>query len=200
MLAAGIRNAIWSVDSEQPVSRIRTLDDLVSEQNTLMRVTTQVIGFFGTLALLLGAIGIYGVMAHSVGQRTHEIGIRMALGAGHVEVRNMVLGQGLKLTFAGIASGLLLSVAVTRVLSSMLYKVKASDPASFMFVAGFFTLVALAACYIPARRATRVDPMVALRYEENFVLSFLNRLGQPPQMHKPVSRPMPELRLSIANL
>ncbi len=164
-LTTGIRDAIWSVESEQPVSRIRTLDDLISEQNTLMRITTQVIGFFGALALLLGAIGIYGVMAHSVGQRIHEIGIRMALGASRGEVMRQVLGQGLKLTFTGIAFGLIAAAAVTRALSSMLYKVKASDPAAFVFVAGFFSLVALAACYLPARRAMRVDPVVALRYE-----------------------------------
>jgi len=130
-----------------------------------MRITTQVIGFFGALALLLGAIGIYGVMAHSVGQRIHEIGIRMALGASRGEVMRQVLGQGLKLTFTGIAFGLIAAAAVTRALSSMLYKVKASDPAAFVFVAGFFSLVALAACYLPARRAMRVDPVVALRYE-----------------------------------
>jgi predicted permease len=164
-LTTALRDAIWSVDSEQPVSRIRSLDDLISEQNTLMRVTTQVIGFFGALALLLGAIGIYGVMAHSVGQRIHEIGIRMALGASRGEVLRLVLGQGLKLTVTGIAFGLLAAAAVTRALASMLYKVTASDPATFTFVACFFALVALAACYIPSRRATRVDPIVALRYE-----------------------------------
>jgi putative ABC transport system permease protein len=164
-LGTAIRDAIWSVDSEQPVSRIRTLDDLITEQNTLMRITTQVIGFFGALALLLGAIGIYGVMAHSVGQQTREIAIRMALGAGNGEVMRLVLGQGLTLTLAGIVFGLIAAAGVTRALSSMLYKVKASDPGTFTFVVGFFTLVALAACYIPARRAMCVDPIVALRYE-----------------------------------
>jgi predicted permease len=164
-LAAAIRDAIWSVDNEQPVSRVRALNDLISEQNTLMRVTTQLIAFFGALALLLGAIGIYGVMAHSVGQRIHEIGIRMALGASRGEVMTQVLGQGLKLTLAGIALGLLAAAAVTRALSSMLYKVKASDPNTFLFVAGFFALVALVACYVPARQAMRVDPMTALRHE-----------------------------------
>jgi len=164
-LAAAIRDIIWSVDSEQPVSTVRPLDDLITEQNTLMRLTTQVISVFGALALLLGAIGIYGVMAHSVGQRIHEIGIRMALGASPGEMLRLVLGQGLKLTLAGIVFGLLAAAGVTRALSSMLYKVKSSDPATFVFVAAFFTLVALAAGYIPARRAMRVDPMVALRYE-----------------------------------
>jgi putative ABC transport system permease protein len=164
-LAAAIRDVIWSVDSEQPVSTVRPLDDLITEQNTLMRVTTQVISFFGALALLLGAIGIYGVMAHSVGQRIHEIGIRMALGARPREMMRLVMRQGMKMTLAGIVSGLVAAAGVTRALSSMLYKVKASDPAIFVFVAVFFTLVALAACYLPARRAMRVDPMVALRHE-----------------------------------
>jgi len=164
-LAAAIREVIWSVDSEQPVSTIRALDDLITEQNTLMRVTTQMIGFFGALALLLGAIGIYGVMAYSVGQRTHEIGIRMALGANPAEVLRLVIGQGLKLTLAGMAFGIVAAWGVTRGLSSMLYRVKASDPATFGFVALFFALVALAACYIPARRAMRVNPIVALRHE-----------------------------------
>jgi putative ABC transport system permease protein len=164
-LGAAIRDAIWSVDSEQPVSRVRVLDDLITEQNTLMRLTTQVISFFGALALLLGAVGIYGVMAHSVGQRIHEMGIRMALGASPREMRRLVLGQGLKLTLVGIAFGVAAAAGVTRALSSMLYNVKASNPVTFTFVAVVFMLVALAACYIPARRAMQVDPMVALRYE-----------------------------------
>lgn len=164
-LAVAIRDAVWSVDSEQPVSKVRTMDDLIIEQNTLMRVTTQMISFFGLLALLLGAVGIYGVMAHSVGQRIHEIGIRMALGATGPEVLRLVLMQGLKLTFLGIAIGLLGAAGVTRALSSMLYKVRSSDPVTFALVAVFFTFLALAACYIPARRGARVDPMIALRYE-----------------------------------
>jgi putative ABC transport system permease protein len=164
-LAAAIRDVIWSVDSEQPVSTVRPLGDLITEQNTLMRLTTQVISVFGALALLLGAIGIYGVMAHSVGQRIHEIGIRMALGASRGEMMRLIMGQGLKLTLGGIVFGVVAAAGVTHALSSMLYKVKASDPATFAFVAVFFTLVALAACYIPARRAMRVDPLAALRYE-----------------------------------
>lgn len=164
-VSAAVRDAIWSVDNEQPVSNVRTLDDLITEQNTLMRVTTQTISFFGALALLLGAIGIYGVMAHSVGQRIHEVGIRIALGARRTDVLRLILGQGLKLTVAGIVCGLLASAAATRALSSMLYRVDAGDPLTFAAVAVFFSLVALAACYFPARRAMKVDPIVALRYE-----------------------------------
>jgi putative ABC transport system permease protein len=164
-MSTGIRDAVWSVDSEQPLSRVRALDDLIAEQNTLMRTTTQVMSFFGVLALFLGAIGIYGVMAHAVGQRRHEMGIRMALGASRGGVLRLVLGQGLKLTLAGIACGLLAAAGVTRMLASMLYKVQASDATTFAVVAVFFTLVGLAACYLPARRGASVDPVLALRYE-----------------------------------
>jgi putative ABC transport system permease protein len=164
-ITSAIRDAIWSVDPEQPISRIRLLEDLIAEQNTLMRTTTQTVAFFGVLALLLGAIGIYGVMAYSVGQRVHEIGIRMALGASKITVLRMILSQGLKLTVMGIVFGLLGAFATTRALAAMLYKVHATDPLTFAFVALFFSGVALAACAIPARRAMNVDPVVALRHE-----------------------------------
>jgi putative ABC transport system permease protein len=164
-IAGAIRDGVWAVDAEQPIASIRNMDDLIAEQNTLMRVTTQIIGFFGGLALLLGAIGIYGVMAHSVGQRLREIGIRMALGANTGNVMRMVLRQGLKMALVGVALGVFAAVAVTRLLSAMLYKVTANDSVTFGLVALFFTFVALAACYLPARRAMKVDPVVALRYE-----------------------------------
>jgi putative ABC transport system permease protein len=164
-LASGIRSAVWSVDAEQPVSAVRPLDDLISERNTGNRIIAQLVGFFGALALLLGAIGIYGLMAQSVEQRRHEIGIRMALGSTPRQVMRLVVGQGLKLTFAGIGFGLLAAAGATRGLAAILYNVKASDPVTFVAVAAFFALVALAACYIPARRGSRVDPIVALRYE-----------------------------------
>jgi len=164
-LATEIRDAIWAVDGEQPVSTVRPLDDLITEQNTPNRILTQMIGFFGGLALLLGAIGIYGVMAHSVVQRMHEMGIRMTLGASPRDVMGLVLRQGLKLTLVGIAFGLLAAAGATRALSSILYKVQAGDPVTFAGVPAFFALIALVACYFPARRAGRVDPMIALRYE-----------------------------------
>jgi putative ABC transport system permease protein len=164
-LASGIRNAIWAVDGEQPVSAVRPLNDLITERNTGNRIMAQLVGFFGGLALLLGAVGIYGVMAHSVQQRIQELGIRMALGASPAEVMRLVLGQGLKLTFAGMLFGLLAAAAITRGLSAVLVNVKPSDPLTFVAVAALFSLVALAACYLPARRASRVDPMIALRYE-----------------------------------
>ncbi|MGA6958601.1 MAG: ABC transporter permease, partial [Candidatus Acidiferrales bacterium] len=164
-LASGIRNAIWAVDSEQPVSAVRPLNDLITERNTPNRIMAQMVTFFGVLALLLGAVGIYGVMAHSVQQRIHELGVRMALGASPGEVMQLILLQGLKLTSAGMFFGLLAAAAVTRGLAAILVNVKPDDPFTFIAVAVFFSLVALAACYIPARRASRVDPMVALRYE-----------------------------------
>jgi putative ABC transport system permease protein len=164
-LARAIRDAVWAVDREQPVSKVRSFDDLITEQNTLMRTTTQMMALFGAVALLLGAVGIYGVMAHSVGQRIHEMGIRMALGGSPQQIVRLVLGQGLKLTLTGVALGIIGAAMVTRAFSSMLYMVKPSDATTFALVAAFFTVVALGACYIPARRAMRVDPMVALRYE-----------------------------------
>jgi putative ABC transport system permease protein len=164
-LPAAIRNAVWSVDSEQPISLVQPFEVAIDEQNTGNRILTQLAGFFGLVAMLLGAIGIYGVMAYTVEQRTREMGIRMALGASPGDVTRIVMGQGLKLTLVGIAIGVLAAAGATRGMSAILYRVKTGDPITFIAVAALFTLVALAACYIPARRAMRVDPMVALRHE-----------------------------------
>jgi putative ABC transport system permease protein len=164
-LASEIRNAVWAVDGEQPVATVRPLDDIITEQNTGNRILTQMVAFFGALAMLLGAIGIYGVMAQSVEQRRRELGIRMALGASPREVTRMILGHGLRLAGVGIVFGVIAAAGATQALGSILYKVKASDPLTFISVAAFFTLVALGACWIPARRSARVDPMIALRYE-----------------------------------
>lgn len=164
-LAAPIRDAIWSVDADQPVSLVRSLDDLIIEQNAGNRIVAQLVSFFGALALFLGALGIYGVMAHTVAQRTHEIGIRMALGAEPRQVMRLVIAQGLKLTSIGIAVGVVVALGATRLLAFQLYQVKAVDPVTFVAVPVVFAIVAIAACYIPARRAMRTDPMVALRYE-----------------------------------
>jgi putative ABC transport system permease protein len=161
--ASAIRTAVWSVDADQPVSAVRTMDDLITERNTGNRILAQLLTFFGVLALLLGAIGIYGVTAQSVQQRVREIGIRMALGASSRDVTRMILGQGLKLALTGIACGLFVAAAVSRGMAAILSTVKSSDPVTYVAVGAFFALVALAACYIPARRGARVDPIVALR-------------------------------------
>jgi putative ABC transport system permease protein len=164
-LPSAIRNAIWTVDSDQPVSSVDQMETLMAIQDAGNRVLTKLMVFFGVLALFLCAIGIYGVMAHMVAQRTHEIGIRMALGAAPRSVMALVIAQGLKLTLIGIAVGVLAALGVTGLLASELYQVTIRDPATFAGVAILFALVAVVACYVPARRGMRVDPMVALRYE-----------------------------------
>jgi putative ABC transport system permease protein len=164
-LAAAVRQAVQEVDKAQPVSDMRTMENIVSDAVTQPRFNLILLGVFGGIALVLSASGIYGVMAYTVSQRTHEIGIRMALGARAGDVLRMVMGQGLRLIGIGIACGLLASLLLTRYLSSLLYGVSATDALTFAVVALFLAGVALVACFVPARRAARTDPMVALRYE-----------------------------------
>ena len=163
-MATAIRDAIWSVDRDQPVSSA-PMETLIATVDAGYRVVTKLMVFFAALAMFLGAIGIYGVMAHLVSQRIHEIGIRMALGASPAQVMRMVIGQGLKLELIGVAIGVLVALGAARALTTELYQVTPSDPATFIGVPVLFALVAVAACYIPARRGMRVDPLVALRYE-----------------------------------
>jgi putative ABC transport system permease protein len=160
-----LKNAIWPVDKKQPVFEVRSMDEIISGIVSAQRLAFLLLGVFAFLALVLAAIGIYGVTAYLVSERTHEIGVRIALGAKSSDVSRVVLGHGARLVGIGVIGGVVAALALTRLLSGLLFGVSATDPLTFVGVAILLTLVALAACYIPARRATRVDPMVALRYE-----------------------------------
>jgi putative ABC transport system permease protein len=160
---AAVRGAVRAVDPEQPIHAVRTMDDYVDDALAQPRFRAVLLGMFGGVALLLAVVGIYGVMAFSVTQRTHEIGVRLALGARPRDVLRMIVAQGLRLTLAGVVLGLLGAVAVTRALAGLLFGVGSTDPATFATVPIVLAAAALLASYIPARRATRVDPMVALR-------------------------------------
>ncbi|HEV3218841.1 MAG TPA: ABC transporter permease [Candidatus Acidoferrales bacterium] len=164
-LTSAIRGVVSSIDKDQPIFKISTMNQVVTDSVSTRRITLILLGLFSGLALILATIGIYGVISYSVSQRTHEIGIRMALGAHRGDVLRMVLASGGKIAIAGIAIGLAAAFGLTRLMASLLFSVSAFDPLTFAGVAILLTIVALAACYIPARRAMRVDPMVALRYE-----------------------------------
>jgi putative ABC transport system permease protein len=162
-LATALRNAVWAVDKDQPVSNIDTMEHIVAGAVARQRFSTMLLGIFATLALMLAAVGIYGVMSYSVAQRTREIGIRMALGARRSDVLKMTVKQGLKLVVMGVATGLVAAFVLTRVMASLLFGVSATDPVTFFSISLVLMSVAMLASYIPALRATKVDPMVALR-------------------------------------
>jgi putative ABC transport system permease protein len=164
-LAAAARREIQMIDKDQPVADVRTMQSWIDELTARSRFGTLLLGLFAGLALVLAAIGIYGVMSYSVTQRTHELGIRIALGAKARDVFKLILGRGLVLTLIGIGLGLAASLALTRFLSSLLFGISATDPVTFGGLALLLTAVALLACYLPTRRAMKVDPMVALRNE-----------------------------------
>jgi predicted permease len=164
-LASAIRSAVWSLDPTLPVSRIQTMEQVRSSYLGPQRFELSLVALFGILGLILAAVGLYGVTAYSVSRRTHEIGIRMTLGAQQRDVMRLVIGNGAKLALIGVAAGTLAALALTHVMNDLLFGVTPTDPATFSAVALLLILVALAACYIPARRAMRVDPMVALRHE-----------------------------------
>jgi len=163
--AATIRDQIWAVDKDQPVADTTTLDKAISASVAEDRFRTVLLSAFAGLALLLAIVGVYGVVTFTVNQRTHEIGIRMALGAEKSDVLKLVVGQGFRLTLIGVTIGIAGALGLTRFLSSLLYEVKPTDPLTFFVVFLILTGVALLASYIPARRATKVDPMAALRCE-----------------------------------
>ncbi len=164
-LINGMRDAVQSVDKDQPIRRARLLDSTIARSVAPQRFVTMLLMLFAGIALLLAGVGIYGVMSHTVAQRTHEIGIRMALGASSSDVLRLVVGQGMLLAVSGLGVGLVAALALTRLMKSLLFNISASDPITFAAIAVLLGIVALAACYLPARRAARVDPMVALRYE-----------------------------------
>jgi putative ABC transport system permease protein len=164
-IAGSLRNAVHAIDPDQPVSAMRPMTEWLDSSVTQPRSLTTLFGLFAALAMILAATGIYGVMSYSVAQRTHEIGVRMALGAQRFDVLKLVVGQGMLLTLIGVVIGLLGAFGLTRVMASLLFGVTAKDPITFGVVAALLLAVAFVACFVPARRAMKVDPLVALRYE-----------------------------------
>jgi putative ABC transport system permease protein len=162
---AAIQAAIREIDKDQPVYQVQTIDELIGESIATRRFALTILILFAVLALVLAISGIYGVISYSVSQRTQEIGIRMALGAQGADVLRLVLGQFMRLTLVGVVIGLVGAYALTRLMTSLLFGVTPTDVTTFVLVSISLSFVALVACLIPARRATRVDPLVALRYE-----------------------------------
>jgi predicted permease len=160
-----IRRALDQANRQQVMYRIQTMDEIIAESLAARRFSAVLLGIFGVLAVVMSCVGIYGVISYLAGQRNHEIGVRMALGAERRHVLLMVLGEGAKMTLLGVAIGLAAAFGLTRLMATMLFGVSAHDPLTLTGVASLLVLVALAACYLPARRATKVDPMVALRHE-----------------------------------
>ncbi len=164
-VAGAVRQTIRSVDPDQPVSNVATMEEVLGREASQRRLGMILLTAFAVLALLLASLGIYGVLAYFVAQHRNEIGVRLALGATPARILLLVLQKGMKLTLLGVAIGLAASFALTRLMSSLLFGVKAVDPLTFAAVPVLLTVVAFLACWLPARRAAKVDPMVALRYE-----------------------------------
>jgi putative ABC transport system permease protein len=164
-LAAAVKQGVWRVDARIPVTKLRTMKEVMGASYEERRFNMLLLGLFAAVALALAAIGIYGVVAYSVTQRTHEIGVRVALGAQSNDVLRLVIRQGMSLVGVGVGLGLMAAFGLTRLMRTLLFNVGANDPTTFVLVAAVLAFIALLACYVPARRATKVDPMIALRYE-----------------------------------
>ncbi|MGH9731571.1 MAG: FtsX-like permease family protein, partial [Candidatus Acidiferrales bacterium] len=164
-VANAVREQVWAVDKDQPVTGVMPLETMLADYLAPRELQSSLLGAFAGFALLLAALGIYAVLAFSVTQRTQEIGVRVALGAQQSDILRGILAQGLKLAGLGVLIGVAGALALSQLLASLLFGVSAADPLTFAAVAAVLITVALLACYIPARRAMRVDPMVALRYE-----------------------------------
>ena len=160
-----VRRTVQQINSEEVVYGAQTMEEIISDSLAARRFSMILLGVFASLALLLSSVGIYGVISYLVGERTHEIGIRVALGAQRGDVLRLVLGEGAKMALLGVGIGVVAALGLTRLMAHMLYGVSATDPLTFTAVAILLTGVSQAACYVPARRAMRVDPLEALRYE-----------------------------------
>jgi putative ABC transport system permease protein len=164
-LAAAVRREVQSLDPNQPLYNITTMEETLDRSLATQRLSTMLLMMFAGVALVLAAVGLYGVMSYVVTQRRHEIGIRMALGAQRADVLRLILRQGMWLTACGVVLGLTASFALSRLMASLLFGVSPTDPLTFVLVALALAVVTLVACLVPARRALKVDPMIALRYE-----------------------------------
>jgi len=164
-LIEAVRNEVRALDKDLSLAEVKTLETVAGTAVAGRRFTLWLVGLFALTALLLAAIGIYSVLSYLVAQRTHEIGVRMALGAQLGDVLKLVVRQGMTLVLLGVVSGMAAAFGLTRLMKGLLFEVKATDPLTFASVAALLAVVALLACWIPARRATKVDPMVALRHE-----------------------------------
>jgi putative ABC transport system permease protein len=160
-----VRQAVQSVDSDQPVIQLRTMQEVISESIWRQHVSASVLSIFAIIALVLASVGMYGVISYSISRRTHEIGIRSALGATQCDVFMLVLREGARLTLIGLVAGIILAAGLTRTLRSLLFGVTSTDPVTLLGVITLLVAAAFLACYLPARRAAKVDPMAALRYE-----------------------------------
>jgi len=164
-LVPAARGEIRAIDKDQPISYIRTMEEIVGRSVSQRRFNMFLLAILAGLALLLAAVGIYGVISYSVEQRTHEIGLRMALGAQPGDVRKLIIRRGMALTLIGVVIGLIAAFGLTRLIKTLLFEVSATDPVTFVVIAILLAGVSLMACYLPARRATKVDPIIALKYE-----------------------------------